>query len=323
MSSFSDIPADLRCIPRWVLWRWFRRDDGEPGKLPIRIRGANASVFDQGNQMDFDEARIQLSQTSAAAGLGFVFDEPTGLGGIDLDGCLCPRTGALAGWAREVVEQFPGTYTEVTPSGAGLRIFASGAPLRLPRCSRAMERAEGDPVIEGKTPFLEAFVRRRFLTITGNRWNDAPSRIANLPAAWEWLVGVLVPGRLDPGHQRPTRDHPEVDLTVVADALSAFTSDDVDRNTWVGIGAALKSTFGEDAFETYAAWMAQSPWDDAEGTAALWDSLTEAHSMTVGTIFWLARQHGWERPLQLVHPYEGAEVVDESSRYESTEMTDD
>jgi hypothetical protein len=263
---------------------------------------------------------VRLNRSSDAAGLGFVLDEATGLGGVDLDGCLCPRTGALAGWAREVVDQFPGTYTEVSPSGTGLRIFASGAPLRLPRCSLAMERSENDPVVENKSPFLEAFVRRRFLTITGNRWGDAPSRVANLPAAWEWLVGVLAPGWQDPGPQQPKRDGREPDLTLVANALSAFTSDDVDRNTWVGIGAVLKSTFGEDAFETYADWMAQSPWDDAQATEALWDSLTEAHSMTVGTIFWLARRHGWER---MADPYEGAEVVDESGRYDDTEMIDD
>jgi hypothetical protein len=68
-------------------------------------------------------------------------------------------------------------------------------------------------------------------------------------------------------------------------------------NMWVGVGVVLKATFGEDAFEVYAAWMAQSPNDDAYATLALWDSLPdEAHSMTLGTIFWLAEQHGWEPP---------------------------
>jgi primase-polymerase (primpol)-like protein len=54
--------------------------------MPIRIHGANASVFDRGNQLTFEEALVRLNRSSDAAGLGFVLDEATGLGGVDLDG---------------------------------------------------------------------------------------------------------------------------------------------------------------------------------------------------------------------------------------------
>jgi putative DNA primase/helicase len=52
--------------------------------------------------------------------LGAVPERPgTSLGGVDLDTCRDPVTGALEPWAAEVAEKL-GSYTEVSPSGTGV-----------------------------------------------------------------------------------------------------------------------------------------------------------------------------------------------------------
>jgi hypothetical protein len=79
--------------------------------------------------------------------------------------------------------------------------------------------------------------------------------------------------------------------------LFRFTSDDLDRNRFVAIGHVLKSTFGDEAFEIHAEWMAQSPNNDRDATERIWEGLHgEPHSMTLGSIFHYAIERGWEPP---------------------------
>src|SRR5262249_20872711 len=67
------------------------------------------------------------------------------LGGIDLDGCLDER-GELLPWARRIVEKLA-SYTEISPSGEGLKIFVL-YPVALARRGRG--KAERRPHYRGK-----------------------------------------------------------------------------------------------------------------------------------------------------------------------------
>lgn len=299
-------PEQLRAIPRWILWRWARRGS-DLVKVPTRPTGdGNISAFDPAGWMAFNDAaeRLRIAEANntwgSGGGGGFVFDGSDGLGGVDLDGVLCPETGQLAGWAREVVDRFA-SFTEISPSGTGLHIYALGAPEVLGRTSVAMPRGENDPVIVGKPPLLEAFVSGRFFTFTGNRLKGTPADVRAAPEAWKWLAEKL--GAHSEQAERPKHDYPDVELKTVADALRWFSSDDVDRNTFVGFAYVLRHQFGEDARDLYADWMARSPNDGAEATQAIWDNAHgEPRSMTLGSIFHHAMKHGWTPPWRVNEP---------------------
>src|SRR5690606_8098534 len=105
------VPPQLRDTPRWILWRWARRSK-DLVKIPTRpTADGNISAFDPAGWMSFDDAidRLRIAEVNntwgSGGGVGFVFDGSDGLGGVDLDGVLCPETGRLASWAREVVER--------------------------------------------------------------------------------------------------------------------------------------------------------------------------------------------------------------------------
>lgn len=83
------------------------------------------------------------------------------------------------------------------------------------------------------------------------------------------------------------------------EALGALRSipNNLDRNQWVGIAAALKLEFGEAAKSAFLAWSAtwiggqSNPDEDMR----VWETLTPAGDATLATLVWHARQNGWSR----------------------------
>jgi transposase len=67
-----------------------------------------------------------------------------GIPGLDLDCCRDPETGDVDPWAQQIIDEV-GSYSEVSPSGRGVRIFVRGA---IPGNRRRKGRFE---VYDGKT----------------------------------------------------------------------------------------------------------------------------------------------------------------------------
>src|SRR5690349_1624455 len=115
-------PATLRALPQWVCWSWVDRADARTGelkrtKMPIQATtGRAARSTDPATWSDFSTA-YRAAQQHNYSGVGFVFAPDDGLIGIDLDHCL--TDGRLSARAADVVTRIA-SYTEITPSGAGL-----------------------------------------------------------------------------------------------------------------------------------------------------------------------------------------------------------
>jgi Primase C terminal 2 (PriCT-2)/RepB DNA-primase from phage plasmid len=79
-----------------------------------------------------------------------------------------------------------------------------------------------------------------------------------------------------------------------------------DRNLWFRFGAAIKREYGDDGFEIWDTWSQKSPKYDAANSLYVWKSIDlgsySGTPVTLGTIFHLARQHGWTRPRTLSAP---------------------
>lgn len=147
------LPAELVARDRWVR---FAKD-----KRPLTVTGSAASSTDSTTWSSYSDAQ----SSSAGVGLGFVLNGD-GVICVDLDHCLDSR-GRLADWAVPVMALLKGTYTEVSPSGRGLHVWALGDVDH----ARSVRHDDGG---------IEVYGDVRYLTVTGRRWRNAPTTLAHL-----------------------------------------------------------------------------------------------------------------------------------------------
>jgi primase-polymerase (primpol)-like protein len=125
---------------RWVMWRYEARNGSKPSKAPYVAADPNrhASSKDPHDWCDFETAitsakrhgfdgvSFALTPTIATTKPGtFTPTATTWIAAFDLDDCRDPKTGALAPWAQDLIEESR-SYVEITPSGTGLRIIGYG-----------------------------------------------------------------------------------------------------------------------------------------------------------------------------------------------------
>jgi hypothetical protein len=97
-------------------------------------------------------------------------------------------------------------------------------------------------------------------------------------------------------------------------ALAWIPNADLDYDSWVRVGLALKGALGEEAADLFTAWSAQSGKDEPRFTARIWAGL-KADRIGAGTIYHLAMERGWRpdaalvldgtTPAEPAHPAEG------------------
>ena len=88
----ESIPAEIRELPRWVVWSWTW--DGKKRKYdkpPRRLDKSLASSTDNSTWITFDEAVAAASFD----GVGFVLGKDVGIVGVDLDECRNATTGEI------------------------------------------------------------------------------------------------------------------------------------------------------------------------------------------------------------------------------------
>ena len=158
---YANIPEEMRDRRQWINWKLSRnpKPTGKPWtKIPLDPRtGRKAATTRPETWTDFDTACARHQEFSRHAGRG----SSEGLGfvlrgahvGIDLDDCRSPQTGELEPWAQEIVRRID-SYTEVSPSGTGIRIICLG---KLPPGARRKGAVE---MYDESSP--------RYLTITGH-----------------------------------------------------------------------------------------------------------------------------------------------------------
>lgn len=160
----------LQAVRQWVCWRYEERD-GKATKVPVNPRtGGNASSTNSTTWGSIDDALGFYEQNPArVSGIGYVLAPGDDVIGVDLDHCIT-AAGTLEPWAAAIVAKLD-SYAEVSPSGAGLRIFLRG---QLPEGGR-------------KRGNIEMYDRGRFLTVTGNHVKDTPLEVNERQAAIDAL----------------------------------------------------------------------------------------------------------------------------------------
>lgn len=179
----ENIPSALKAERRWAPWAavWnpnANKGKGKYGKIPHR---ADRPAFKLANNSTrgwttFDAAMAAYrASPDKFAGVGYVLTgskiggsaadafEPGRFVGVDLDHCRDPVTGAIDPWAAEIIAKLD-TYTEVSPSGTGLR-----AVTEYSLVADVINNEEGVEIYGG--------VKARFVTITGQYYDGAPKDV--------------------------------------------------------------------------------------------------------------------------------------------------
>lgn len=192
----NGIPASMRGVPRWAPWRavWNEKKK-KYEKAPHRFDRPVAGLSNKSTRgwTTFDKAlqayHDNLSGTPVFdrdgkpvkfGGVGYLLtgpgvpDRPSNvfgpgdLAGVDLDHCRDPKTGVVEDWALEVIRSLD-SYTEVSPSGTGLRVMVRS-------------RVEIDIINHERGIEIYGGTQARFVTITGAHYPGSPLVVGPSPA---------------------------------------------------------------------------------------------------------------------------------------------
>lgn len=145
------VPAKLTERAQWVVWK---NENGR--KIPYcptgQFRASTTNPAHWGSYQEASAARDEHGYT----GVGFVFAEHDNFVGIDLDNCRNKETGDIEGWALAIITD-SNCYTEVSPSGTGVKIFAEGN-LPLGSTGKRVEYHDGA---------VEMYHYGRYFAVTG------------------------------------------------------------------------------------------------------------------------------------------------------------
>lgn len=194
----ENIPAELRMLPQWVLWKYELRDE-KMTKVPYQAGGDKAMSNNPRTWTTFEKA---LAALPGFDGLGVMFGN--GLAGIDLDHHI--EGGKVSEYAQDIVDRI-GSYTELSPSGTGLHIlFWGGLP-------------EGGRKDDSKG--IEMYSVGRFFTITGKHFMGTPVNVKERSAEVAALHAETFPEKKTQAQPKPSQPNDIDDITLLEKARAA------------------------------------------------------------------------------------------------------
>ena len=230
-------PKAIVDLKAWLVWRLvYTMGQQKPRKIPYYTNGNARSG--QGSD-DEPFATFALACSAVAkngyTGVGLAMRASNGLVAVDFDDCV--RDGVID---ERVLALCEGTYSEISPSGNGVRAFFRGA-------LRDKKDLDGDLKVE----FFHA---NGYVTVTGNRTADCE--------VWDWDVAPLSDAvrALHGGDATVDDDFlaglsPRIGLSLdKAKALLAALDPDLGYHDWLHAGQALHHEF-EGSSEALALWM--------------------------------------------------------------------
>jgi hypothetical protein len=221
--DLTNLPPALRSRAqdkRWVVWRWTWRSEQQRWDKPP-LQAADPTLYAKSN----DPATWGSYQDAVAAvmaghadGIGYML-AGSDLNAADLDDCYTPDTGEIAAWAQTEITA-ANSYTEVTPSGTGLRILGVGEGAELHRKFSIPGTTNGAAI--------EVYrATNRYITITGLQLGTA-TELGDIAAALDDVVKRYEP--------KTTNTKSTSDNKITTDPDNILTST-ADIETLIKLGA--------------------------------------------------------------------------------------
>jgi hypothetical protein len=161
----DNIPDTLKANARWAPWRAVWNEKRQKfDKIPAHAKAPfyGISTAKPERWYSYEQAlKAYQDNPTLFAGLGYVMTGQHDVVGIDLDRCVADNT--ILPWAQDVIDRLA-SYTELSPSGNGLRTFIGGG---IPN---DWTNHEVGIEVYGGHEF-------RFLTVTGQRLKVSPLEV--------------------------------------------------------------------------------------------------------------------------------------------------
>ena len=156
------IPNNLKARNTWVLWSW--KNLKKIPFSPYTFKAASVTNCHDWASYDYTQAR-----RANFDGIGLVLDGTENLVAIDLDKTSVDQ-------ASELIAKLD-SYTEISPSGKGLRIFVYA----------------DNPLAQGnRKGSIEVYKDKRYVTVTGNSVNSCEVQ-ERTEVFNEWYSSIFVP----------------------------------------------------------------------------------------------------------------------------------
>ena len=308
------VPAELEKIAHWVNWRREESTDkkGKPkvDKIPVNPRtGGNAKTDTPATWADLETALDYYHEHGTyVSGVGLVV-AGTALVGVDLDHCIGDDL-TIAPWALAIVRALD-SYTEVSPSGTGIRVFALGV-----KPGRRSKRGGVE---------LYDHTSTRFLTFTGRHLPGTPLELRDVTAELAVIYADVFGPDPVPAAKRDPQPVDVDDSALIALAVKAKNGAKF-AALWQGVTTGYGSPSEADlALCCHLAWwtggdekridgmfrssgLYRDKWDARHsGTGATYGAMTIDKALSLTTTY-------YDPPQQPVQPdseaQPGGEVVD-------------
>jgi len=173
-----------------VCWKLEPRG-GKLTKPPYQVGGRRKADSTKPATWDsFDACWASAFMDGCTDGIGVVVDGSDDLMAADLDHCI-DEDGRPEAWAREIVRRLD-SYTEVSPSGTGLRVFFRSTKGQDWGCDEKGQPLDGRK-LRREAGHLELYRAKRYLTVTGDHLDGTPETINHV--ALETIADLLGPPR--------------------------------------------------------------------------------------------------------------------------------
>lgn len=286
-------PDALRGLKGWLVWHWRQKPGSpKPSKMPYYVSGkvrtgTHGSESDRANLVTFEEAKA-FAEKNDFAGVGLALMPEFGITALDFDNCV--KDGVID---PRVEELTAGTYTELSPSGNGIRAFVMG---------ESPDHKDSTPA-DGSFGF-ETFHAKGFVTFTGHVTElteliGAENTVAPMSDAVVAFCGTRFKraARVRAecvGAGKPTFGMSPEQITELLNKLP----DDLHYEDWRNVGMAVHHETEGEGFDIWHEWSMNSPkYTSQEYCQGKWLSFginTSADYTTMGTILQMIREAGDE-----------------------------
>lgn len=210
--NFNQIPEELKQLPIWCVWNLEKG-----GKIPYNPRtGYKAQSNNLESFTPFKTAsKAVYDGRYNGIGIGIFY----GISAIDIDHCL--NDGLLSDMATDIIQRM-NSYTEISPSGNGIRIIFKAPDLQYNKEVY---------YIHNQKRGLEIYVSgstSKFVTITGNVIKDVP--IADCTVALQDILDLYMKRPSSPIHTDTVIVQPNEDFLQIG-----LEKDAKLRDYWNGV----------------------------------------------------------------------------------------
>lgn len=309
------VPSPLANLPGWLMWRYETfPNEVKPRKVPYWVNGRRRSG-EQGGPIDRENLTVFHRARTAAIrqgmdGVGLAMLPDWEITALDFDNCVS-EGGEVP---DDITSLLQGTYSEISPSGKGVRAFVRG--------NLGNHKA---PTTDSDYGF-ETFSTKGYVTLTGELTTAADllgygDKI--IPASQaikdlcERRFGVVGPrAGVDPEDPLSALAKVKSKLGATGDEIEEMLTNldpDMGRDEWIRVGMAIhhETDGSEDGFWLWDEWSSNGvKYDGDVALREQWDSFTRRNGgsgqpVTLATVKKWAQEQG----LTMASPADFADLV--------------